>query len=425
MYLYSACARVENKLPTMSQKLIESHSRIIEKIAEDQGFKEYEVYVNSGSEKGDNYLGVLTAVTVKSDGRKLELILKSTPRDDNARKSSPMRAAFLREIHLYERIFRALRKFQDEFNIAEPFDCYAKLYATSTEEFDEFLVMENLKSDGYQLWNKKIPMNPDHISRVIREYAKFHAANVAMKHNNPALFEIITEDVMYSIWDNEEVMKNRTVFKDYLKTVLDLGYKTVGEDASLIGFLRDVEEEIPKIIFDEFKKSDEYRQSLIHGDAWCNNIMFKYKDPDDTRTPVSLKFIDWQISYVCTPAYDFCYFFLAHSPKEVLDDYKTYLELYYDTFSQQLNYFGCEPEEVFSYSRFIRHINKCMVVGLFACCTVLKVMLCEPTKHLDAKAGKQVDLLESLNSNVNDNEVLRQRIKDIILFVKNNNFLSK
>lgn len=125
-----------------------------------------------------------------------------------------------------------------------------------------------------------------------------------------------------------------------------------------------------------------------------------------------------------SPAYDFCYFFLAHSPKEILDDYRTYLNLYYDTFSKHLQHFNCDPEE-FSYSRMEKHVSKFMVFGLSTCLMVLKIMLADSEEAPDfQKISENGDLMEGMNFEVGNMDAYKNRVKDILIFLKDNNFLT-
>ncbi|CAH1101896.1 unnamed protein product [Psylliodes chrysocephalus] len=333
----------------MSVQLNEVQKGLIDKIAKENGFNDYELTTNKGTEKGDNFLGILTTVTIKNGKDKLELILKSAHQNEVFRKAAALRAAYLREIYLYENILTEFKKYQEIHNVVDVFDNYAKIYGSSTVEESECLIMENLKTQGYQLWNKQQPMNSEHISAVLKGYAKFHGTCMAMKHKNPELYVKITKDISSSIWENEEFVTNKDLFEPFFRGVMDSGYKSIKDDPDLTEFLKTIE---PKILdmFSNGLKDPEYKISLIHGDSWCNNLLFKYEGSDN-NIPSDIKFIDWQISHVNSPAYDYCYFFLAHSPKEILDDYKTYLKLYYDTFSNQLRSFNCDPEEIFPYSR--------------------------------------------------------------------------
>ncbi|CAH1101897.1 unnamed protein product [Psylliodes chrysocephalus] len=408
----------------MSVELNEVQKCLIDKIAKENGFNNYELKTNKGSEKGDNFLGILTTVTIKNGKDKLDLILKSAHQNEAFRKAAPLRSAYLREIYLYENVFNEFKKYQENHNVADIFDNYAKIYGSSIVEESECLILENLKTQGYQLWNKQQPMNSEHISAVLQGYAKFHGTSMAMKHKNPELYENITEDISSSIWENDEFVANKDKFDSFFRTVMNIGYKSIEDDPALTEFLKILEPQFSDM-FSDGLKDPEYKTSIVHGDCWCNNLLFKYEGSDNKR-PLDVKYIDWQISHVNSPAYDFCYFFLAHSPKEILDDYKTYLKLYYDTFSKHLRSLNCDPDEIFPFSRFEKHINRFMIFGLYMCFTILKIMLCDSEEAPDfGEMAEDGDMLQSMNFKFKNFDIFKERIRNLVVFVKDNNFISK
>ncbi|CAH1101893.1 unnamed protein product [Psylliodes chrysocephalus] len=406
----------------MSTELNKMQIDLIDKIAKENGFMEYQVTTNKGSEKGDNFLGILTLITLDNGENKLELILKSAQQKDTFRKVAPIRRAYLREIYLYENVFVVFKKYQDDHNIADTFDCYAKIYESSTVEENECLILENLKVKGYQLWNRKIYMNTEHISAVLKEYGKFHAISMAMRHKNVELYEKLTEDIKVGIWlEKDETWDARV---KYIKSVMVVGHEAVKDSTDLKEFLKKVEDSLPDLIHKELR-TPEYQQALVHGDCWCNNIMFKYENELDKTKPSSLRIVDWQISSENSPAFDFCYFFLIHSTKEVLDDYQSYMKLYYESFSQHLKSFDCDPNEVFPYARFEKHVNRYMLYGMFISFVIMRIMICDSDEAPDfSQLAEGEAFLDSLHFKIKNTNLLNERLRTVIVFIKEHNFFT-
>lgn len=260
----------------MSVKLTEEQNKLIEKIAKDNGFSDYELITNPGSEKGDNFLGILTTVTIKNEDKRLELILKAAHQSEAFRKAAPLRVAYIREIFIYEHIFEEFKKFQEEYNIPNPFDSYVKMYAASTLDGHECFVMENLKVEGFKLWDKKVPMNAGHISKVIKEYAKFHAISIALKHKHPEIFKELTKDITDAAFqDGNNDEENKVKFESFIKAVCSTASKAFEDDPVLTGYFKEFESAIYNFVATDFK-DPEYKQVIVHGDCWCNNFLFKY-----------------------------------------------------------------------------------------------------------------------------------------------------
>ncbi|GLH16796.1 Uncharacterized protein GBIM_21080 [Gryllus bimaculatus] len=62
-------------------------------------------------------------------------------------------------------------------------------------------------------------------------------------------------------------------------------------------------EQIKKLV-DMFDTKNDGFNVVVHGDFWTNNMMFRYED----GIPVDIRFVDYQISNVCSPAIDILYF---------------------------------------------------------------------------------------------------------------------
>lgn len=260
----------------MSVELSEVEYNLISKIARENGFNNFEVITKKGALKGDNFSGILTVVTVKNDKNTLELILKSALQSEVFRKAAPLREAYLREIYLYENIFNAFKKYQESHNVPNIFDNHAKMYGSSVGELNECLAMENLKTTGYQLWNKQNPMNTEHITTILKGYAKFHGTAIAMKHKDPELYETLTKEISSDIWGDQDFEAKKLKIEMYIKMGMEAAIKIVENEPALVEFLKIAEKKIYELFLMKFQ-DPEYKVTLIHGDCWCNNFMFKYK----------------------------------------------------------------------------------------------------------------------------------------------------
>ncbi|XP_072379904.1 uncharacterized protein [Diabrotica undecimpunctata] len=405
--------------------IAKEHRTLIDRIASENGFTDYEIITSAGSSKGDNFLGVLTAITIKDQEKSLDLILKSSHTNKGFRESTPVREIFDREIYLYERVFKDFKKFQEEHNIEDPFESVPKCYLCFAEDGLESLVMENLKTQHYELWDKKVPMNIGHIKAILIEYAKFHAVSFAMKQKNPALFKKLTEDNAGDAFDkkypNDKDKEEK--FKQFLTANLSNGYQALKDDPVLTEHLKKYEQIVGPEFFNKMKGS-EYRLVITHGDCWCNNFMFKYQDPNDKAKPQSLRIVDWQISTFGSPCADLSYFFLANSPEDVLDDIQTYLKFYYDKLASQLRNFNLEPDELFPFSRFLDHFRLCLLQSLFIVILVLKIMVTDKEDIPDhVEAADTGDSFAMVNYETKNFDEYARRLKIIMQFLIKNQYL--
>lgn len=255
----------------MSTKLTEAQYHLLEQIADENGFTDHELKEYSTSSKGDNYLGQMVCVTIENNDKKLELINKTAPTNVKFRTSLPVRELFLKEIYLYETVLQTFTNFQKEYGLKNPFRAFPKFYGKCEDEYNECLVLENLVKHGYSHWNRKLPMNSDHVAVVMAEYGKFHAVSYAMKEKNPELFNRISEILKKELTEWE---------KESSKAFLNNTCKTLQKAIEGNCVLENAYERVTANLYNYFlevMREPKEKMVITHGDCWCNNMFFKYE----------------------------------------------------------------------------------------------------------------------------------------------------
>lgn len=255
----------------MTTKLTDCQIELLGKIAKDNGFKDYELEEFSASEKGDNYLGNILGLTIKDDTKKLELIVKMAPQSEDFRNSIPIRYIYLKEIKMYEDVLANFTKFQKEHGVKDPFASYAKCYGDCKTEPNECLILENLVKNGFSLWNRKLPMQPAHISLVMSEFGKFHAVSFAMKKKNPQLFDELSAHLKQP---PTEFDKNN--FKYFIQSSTATIQKALQGNIELENAYKKIVPGLQKFFLVELREHED-KMVITHGDTWCNNMLFKYE----------------------------------------------------------------------------------------------------------------------------------------------------
>lgn len=394
----------------LSQKQLQS----VKKIAEELGFQNYNVEINKGSDKGENFLGVIKAVNIKDDTKTLGLILKSSLLGD-VRKELPIENAFQREIILYEKVFPTLEKIQDEYSIEKKFDFVPKMYGFCKDVNEEFLILENLRDDGYELFDRKKEMGAEHVEMVLRTYGKFHGLSLTLKHLKPEAlkdFQSYLEPVIENYEEREDM---------WIKKLKGMSLRAVGDDDRAIRGLDSFFSKIKKLEYDSLLKKNEY-SVIIHGDSWCNNFMFKYKD--SKACPSDMKILDWQFSSTGSPIIDLAFFFYTCSSEEVIRDYRNYLDVYYNSVVEVAKQFGIEPDQVFPRNAFDAEWKKYASIGLYKALFFVNISLTEtseaPDLQEDVKNGGNV---MDLMTNIGNLEDYGRRITNIVHHLMDNDLI--
>lgn len=250
------------------ENLSDEQNAIIEKIAHENGFEEYQLIVKPGSQRGDNFMGIITGVSIKSNIRQMDLILKSAyaTKIENAFAKD----VYTKEIFMYEEVFPEIDQIQTNLRVQHVFKSYPKIYGSCVSS--EFLIMADIKKTGFKLWPKEVPMTSDHIALVFKEYAKFHSLGMIMKEKRPDFFQKI-HDTTKTIYSQEDLSK----FEPFSKAMCNKLSSAVQSDPKA----KEVVDNklIPKLnqYYQLYETETKYKITIVHGDCWCNNMMFRYE----------------------------------------------------------------------------------------------------------------------------------------------------
>uniref|UniRef100_T1GYE2 Uncharacterized protein n=1 Tax=Megaselia scalaris TaxID=36166 RepID=T1GYE2_MEGSC len=139
---------------------------------------DYSVKIESGSSKGDNYIGVVYRAIVESpkdakDNEKRDnfsVIVKVPPQNPIRRKQFFARPCFLREALAYDEILPILKEFQSIRNIKmeDTFYEYPECYKTLTEDYHEAVFLRDLRMDKFFMLNRFEEITIDYVLLVVR-----------------------------------------------------------------------------------------------------------------------------------------------------------------------------------------------------------------------------------------------------------------
>lgn len=179
----------------MMEKVLPIHVRsLLDQIIEEYDFRDYFIKIKPGSQAGDGFASDLLSITITDNlgDRKLELVCKLPPFDELQRKVFISDIVFSREAHFYDKVMPIFAKFQNEKYLTnvDQFLSYPKCYATVADNKSEHyaIVMEDLRTQGFKLWDKSKPVPIDNMRLAMRELGKFHGLSFAMKDQRPKEF---------------------------------------------------------------------------------------------------------------------------------------------------------------------------------------------------------------------------------------------
>lgn len=376
----------------------------IKEILSKQKYDITEVKITGSSEKGEGYMGDIIFATVhfakNGENGVLDIVVKSGKISASLREKFPVQVAFEREVFMYTYIISIFQSLETECQVDYLSKFLPKTYGTLLRDGEEVVILQNLKAAGYELHDRFQPLNIDHLKLTLDNYGKFHALGMAFKHKNPAVFQ-------------DKIASLPCLAKGFLEgmvNLLQVAEKTMlsileeAEESYLTEKLRKM---FPNGYLKEYKEIldvGEENCTLIHGDCWNNNYMFKYIDSEQTK-PESVAFLDFQMIKAGSPVLDLSYHIYSTSSGAELEQFDVLLETYYQSLAKSLEELDCNPEEVFPFSELRRQWNVFSTMGfLTGTCAILLTLSNQEDvleiENIDQKDG--FDRLGQLNEKSHD-----------------------
>lgn len=391
-------------------------------IAKREGISNPKFDISKGSERGDGYCGEKTRVALKGDNKSMDLFVKGAPTDDAFKKAFDPRPIFLLEIMFYTDILPIFNDFQISKKISNPFTSLIECFDTCNDAENEVLVLQNVKSLGYEQWNKKNQMNKEHVEFVYTEYGKYHGISYALRDQKPEVYQGLLDRLPVVAMEQ----MGRTM-PDSFNQMAELGrglfdpVKEADLYKKYVAYLDYLPDYVQKLA----DQTDQYRV-FIHGDCWSSNMMFKYASSDKMR-PEKMCFLDFQICASHSPAMDLSYFMYSSSPKEIYDNLDHYLQVYYDSLSKTIRDLGSDPEALIPFAELKNQWKKFSRYGLMMSSIVLKICIQEEDEVMDfsdaMEASGGTEKMAGFTKKGRHDAVYNERLKSLLVHMIKNNFL--
>ncbi|KAI4491672.1 hypothetical protein M0804_003064 [Polistes exclamans] len=355
----------EKKNEFLGVKCMEKYLRLI---ADEEFFTNISFSVTPAVKSGENFVGDVYRATIQGDekngrSKKIHLIAKCAPLD-------------------------------------------------SRRKYIKILVLEDLKYQNYYMRELKFLDYP-HARLTLRSIARFHAYSFAIRAKKPETFEIfksIKEPVFY--FGNPITIN--TEDDDYSIALIDLIEKVLEEeDEHYRKRYKNFVKNMSKIALEVVKGSYAEPYAVVnHGDAWTNNILFKYKENDKNNEPEDLRFLDFQVCRYASPALDISYILFCFTLHEMrVKHYDDLLRDYYDSFSNCLRSLDCDPNVLFPYETLLKHIKH---FGRYAACMAVYVLHFHADPNNRSLTGDVNVYHEILKTNKFYKNVLKNTFKEFI-----------
>ncbi|XP_071053025.1 uncharacterized protein [Onthophagus taurus] len=405
----------------MNDNLEESVQSALDDIIRNDYKTPPEIEITQGSQEGDGYASKTYAISIKGDnGKNTDLFVKYLPEDIKSWEEALIQA-FNTEYKFYTEIYPTFDEFQKTKNVQEPFDNVPKHFNTKMKK-DQVppIVLEDLRSSGYTLRDRRKPIDDAHLNLSIKAFARYHAINYALKDQHPEKYKKLTIGVDDVFGKYFKQFGMGDMMKGCVSQLIE--YLDPVADKNIIKHLENLGEKLIDYLTKIFRDYDEYFV-IAQGDCWSNNMMFLYNDQNDL--PIDVKLIDWQCQRISSPLLDFSYFFYTLATKKELDNAEYFLTLYYNTLSERIAELGSNPEIVYPYKIFREHWRKYSLFGLCMALGIIKAQLFEKDEVPNLlNSDSEEKPMDVFNAVLKNQDIYVERMRNLAEYFIDNDLLS-
>ncbi|XP_072396754.1 uncharacterized protein [Diabrotica undecimpunctata] len=315
-----------------------------------------------------------------------------------------------REIYFYRNVVSSYQRFLKEKNISEDFISIPKCYKTFLSDTEEVIVLEDIKRKGYQLFNRRLPMNVSHIKMVLTSLAKLHSISFALKAQKYQEFAKLTEN--YSSLLGRSIDIYRDSFNNRLDKLIEK-LQSYGKhiQAAKVENLKklDIIDILQRIINDNPQEA-----IILHGDSHNNNLLFQYKDTNRDH-PSNIIMVDFQLSFLHSPVIDLSYFWHFVASTHEYPHLTELLKFYHKELSTSLKLLGCNSDELFSLDTLWTHWKKYSIYGFIQAVLFTYLLYVEKDDLQKINEGSQGTKVQKLvGVQLKNDEAYVQRISTLI-----------
>jgi len=368
---------------------------------------------SSADVKGENFMGTLAFLEIEAtvDGvdKHYDWIVKSTPREPNRAAWSSKLRADEREVAFFKEVLPNIKKFLKSLDRESLLPNLCEIPYASWSEEDKILMMQNLKKIGWQdAINKKKGLDIEHARLAFNWLATFHAINYCFVHQYSGGSRMAKKEleIFFMRWKKiiEDMGPNMDVMRDMGNDQMKGLFKTLETEGTnyVETFDKFLENnlDIGTSAMELKERPDFHVETILHGDPWFNNMLFKYNEEHMVEDVV---FIDFQMMCFGSPTDDLTYFLSSSVTGDLMKKYKDHLlTLYHTKFCSLVELLGSKVE--WSYEEFLEDYKKSALWGLqFALQTLPQILTENKEKIMDMEEAMAVF---NTDENVNEKKEL-------------------
>lgn len=232
--------------------------------------------IHNLTEAGDNFTAVLACIKVvfSQNGtiNKVSYVAKLDPRRGEHWKDF-IRMAFEKEVRFYEELVPAMSSELEEVRLRGL--RVPRCFFTSLKEKEEMIIQEDLRAQGFKLFDRTKTMDIPHAILVMQELARLHAASLLLEDTEGQNLRV-KYDFLSNHWSNFKAGADegyRTVMIDSLENARVVLKKVEGFERA-VDWLENLKAKVLSV-FQEQTVTNPPFAVVCHFDAVSNNFLFR------------------------------------------------------------------------------------------------------------------------------------------------------
>jgi len=361
-------------------------------------FGEVSFKCHPASKPGDNFMSdtfIGTATT--QEGTSFRTFIKILPTNTLMRDFAYNSGSHQREMSMYTEFFDLLCDLRSEKGVSNidlsidvPHVYYTYLEEKVDNEIDgsgTCILMEDVVASGFRMVDKHGGCDDDHVRLTLRSLSKYHALTISglKKWKNEDGKVIYPEEAQFltgkTFYDEAASM-----YKDFMIQVLTR--LEINGRQDLADFINEIcNTKLPEILPPDTFENVGPLACILHGDYWCNNMLFKYEDSENSMKPTEAKMVDFQLSRMGHPLFDLLYFLYSSTLPELRKEHMvSWLSFYFNTLVEYLKKLEFELTDYTFEDFMVDYKKKSIALMLLAANIIITVLDKTTVNQMDQMA---------------------------------------
>ncbi|XP_063988964.1 uncharacterized protein LOC135168566 [Diachasmimorpha longicaudata] len=408
----------KNLLASVSSKFTEETLRsVLVRLTGDLGAVVSAWNVEPAAGKGDNYLSVVSRVTIggKVHGKPVQstVIVKAIPTNKTRNLIFRSKDYFKNETAFYTKVIALFEEFLTKKGKLELLNVPRCLGYFEDGEND-FIVLEDAKAKGFAGIDRLKAWKYEDCKVIFKALAQYHGISLAILQQHPQELLNATKDLSEPLFSDK--------YWDWYGRYYTLSINAA-QDAMAKEYPGTPQEEkfrtmTSRKLFTKCVELLEHKNKSVfvvnHGDSWATNFMTRTL-PNGEQDAI---IFDFQLARCASPVHDLAYFVYTVTDKDTRDQYfQSLLKYYHDEMGQTMAQLGANIDGIFPFDVFMKEVKEQFVFGFaFGLETLPMSMLsAEESFDLDeAKEGETLNIADVWALKPTENKVNRRRLADVV-----------